>query len=246
MKIILLGTNGYHPNNRRHTSCIMLPEVGVVLDAGTGMFRVREHLQTSRIDIFVTHAHLDHVVGLTYIFDLLHESKLKHAVVHGAADKLAAIENHLFAELLFPVKPPLEMEPLAGSFDLPEQGKLIHFPLVHPGGSLGYRLDWQGRSMAYVTDTTAVADADYVEQIHGVDLLIHECNFPDGLEEFAAKTGHSCTSAVAQVARSADVGRLVLVHLNPLSESDDPIGIDVARAIFPKTDLGFDGMELTL
>jgi hypothetical protein len=37
---------------------------------------------------------------------------------------------------------------------------------------------------------------------------------------------------------------LVLVHLNPLSVADDPIGIDTARAIFPNTELGEDRMEL--
>ena len=50
MKLILLGTTGYHPNNRRHTACLMLPEVGVVLDAGTAMFRVRDYLTTKHLD----------------------------------------------------------------------------------------------------------------------------------------------------------------------------------------------------
>jgi len=98
--------------------------------------------------------------------------------------------------------------------------------------------------MAYVTDTTAAVDAAYVERIRGVDLLIHECYFPDGEEEWAQTTGHSCTTPVAEVARTAGVGRLVLVHVNPLSTDDDPIGLDIARAIFPKTELGEDRMEL--
>ena len=42
MKILLLGTAGYHPSETRHTACVMLPEAGIVLDAGTGFFRVRE------------------------------------------------------------------------------------------------------------------------------------------------------------------------------------------------------------
>ena len=52
----------------------MLPEVGVVLDAGTGFYRVREHLRTSELDVFLTHAHLDHVVGLTYLFDVVRDT----------------------------------------------------------------------------------------------------------------------------------------------------------------------------
>jgi ribonuclease BN (tRNA processing enzyme) len=36
------------------------------------------------------------------------------------------------------------------------------------------------------------------------------------------------------------VRRLVLVHFNPLTSADDPIGRDAARRIFPHTDLGLD------
>ena len=93
MKLHLLGTAGYHPNQRRHTACLMLPELGIVLDAGTAMFRVRDFLQTSRLDIFLTHAHLDHIVGLTYLLDVLYDKPMKQVTVYGAADKLAAIER---------------------------------------------------------------------------------------------------------------------------------------------------------
>ena len=46
MKLVMLGTTGYHPNDIRQTACYALPEIGVVLDAGTGMFRLREHIAT--------------------------------------------------------------------------------------------------------------------------------------------------------------------------------------------------------
>jgi ribonuclease Z len=77
-----------------------------------------------------------------------------------------------------------------------------------------------------------------------VDLLVHECNFRDGDERMAALTGHSCATPVAQVARAAGVRRLVLVHFDPLDVSADPIGLVSVRAIFPRAELGFDGMEL--
>ena len=98
--------------------------------------------------------------------------------------------------------------------------------------------------MAYVTDTTADPRADYVEKIRGVDLLLHECYYPDGKRGLAEKTGHSSTTSVARVAQAAAVGRLVLIHINPQRTEDDPIGLDVARAIFPKTEIGEDWMEL--
>ncbi len=244
MKLILLGTTGYHPNERRHTPCLMVPECGIMLDAGTAMFRAGKYLETSELDIFLTHAHLDHVIGLTYLFSVLHVHPLDRITVHGEPQKLAAIDQHMFSEHLFPKKPPYELCPLAEEVSLAQGGRLTHFPLEHQGGSLGFRLDWPGHSMAYVTDTTAAASADYVPKIRGVDLLVHECYFPDAYADRAQKTGHSWTTPVAQVAREAQVGRLVLVHINPLSTEDDPIGLEVARAIFPATELGEDLMEL--
>lgn len=243
MKLLILGSTGYHPNNQRHTACLMLPELGVVLDAGTAMFRVRDYLKTDTLDIFLTHAHLDHVIGLTFVFDVIRDKRIERVVVHGESDKIAAIQEHLFAERLFPIKPPLDYRELTDC-DLPFGGRLTHFPLKHPGGAVGYRLDWPDRSLAYVTDTTASGDADYLDRIRGVDVLVHECNFPDGWEQMAELTGHSCTTPVAELAQAANVGRLVLVHVNPLDETDDPIGVDAARAIFPATEIAYDGLEI--
>ena len=244
MKLVLLGSTGYHPNATRHTLCAMLPELGVILDAGTGFFRVRERICTPTLDIFLTHAHLDHVVGLTYLFDVLHEKNVQRVTVHGEAKVLDAVQQHLLAKPLFPVPLPCEYRVLAPQTSLPQGGRLTHFPLLHPGGAVGYRLDWPERSLGFVTDTTADVAAPYVAALQGVDLLIHECYFPDEFRELAIKTGHSHASPVAQVARAAGAGRLVLVHVNPLLDGDDPIGMGNVRALFPRAELAFDGQEL--
>ena len=244
MKLILLGTTGYHPNDRRHTACMLLPECGVMLDAGTAMYRAGRYLVGDALDIFLTHAHLDHVIGLTYLFSVVKEHPLRRMTVHGAREKLEAVEEHLFSEHLFPARPPLETRVLEGETALADGGRLTHFPLKHQGGSLGFRLDWPGRSLAYVTDTTADPTADYVKNIRGVDLLLHECYFSDAEASWAAKTGHSSTTQVAQTARRAEVGRLVLVHLDPRSPLKDPVDLETARAVFPNTELGEDLMEV--
>jgi ribonuclease Z len=244
MKLLCLGTTGYHPNDLRHTACFMLPEIGVVLDAGTGMYRVRDHLVTPHLEIFLTHAHIDHIMGLTFLIDVLKDRPVSRANVYGEGAKLAAIQEHLFSELLFPVAPPCDFLPLKGPVALPNGGKLTYFPVEHPGGSIGYRLDWPGHSMAYVTDTIATPTADYIEHIRGVDLLVHESYFADDQTALADLTGHSHITPVAQVARAADVGRLLLVHLNPLITATDPVGLDPAREIFPATDLGVDGLAV--
>jgi len=244
MRLILLGTTGYHPSERRHTACLMLPELGVLLDAGSGMFRAGRFLETDELDIYITHAHLDHVIGLTFLFDVLADRTMRRVTVHGAPDKLRAVQEHLLAEAVFPVKPPCDFAPLKEVETLAREVRLTHFPLKHPGSSLGFRLDSPRGSMAYVTDTTASTSESYVERIRGVDLLVHECYFPDSMQAAAEKTGHSCLTPVAEVARLAKVGRLVLVHVDPMLDGDDPLGIDLAKAIFPRTELGRDLMEI--
>jgi ribonuclease BN (tRNA processing enzyme) len=202
-------------------------------------------LQTAELDIFLTHAHLDHVIGLTYLFDLMRQHPLRQVTVHALPEKIREIQTHLFAESLFPKQPPFEFRALPeDGVELAGSGRLTWFPLVHPGGSIGYRLDWPGHSMAYVTDTTAAPEAEYVQRIRGVDLLIHECYFPDEHADWAALTGHSHTTPIAEVARKAGVGRLVLTHVNPLATEEDPVGLNVARAVFAQTELGYDGMEV--
>jgi ribonuclease Z len=244
MKLVLLGTSGYHPNERRHTACLMLPELGVVFDAGSAMFRVAAHVQTNTLDVFLSHVHLDHCMGLTFMFDIIPAGPLRRVTVHGEADKLEAVHDHLFNENIFPVAPPFDMVPLAGPVKLAGGATLTHFPLRHPGGSVGFRVDWPDKSLAYVTDTVAAKDAPYIKQIEGVDLLVHECFFCDDQPEQAELTGHSCLMKVVELAAAAKVKRLVLIHINPVYDEDGCYDLNAARKVFAETTLGTDGMEI--
>lgn len=244
MQLILLGSGGYHPSDTRHTACVAFPEAGVVFDAGTAMFRLRDHLQSDELDIFLSHSHLDHVVGLTFLLDVLYERPRQRVTIHGRPQDLEGIERHLFSQPLFPVKLEHELRPLAEEIEVGRGGQVRHFPLEHPGGAVGYRVDWEEVSFAYVTDTTARQDAPYVEHIRGVDVLIHECYFPDGFEDLAKKTGHSCLTPVAEVAAAAQVGLLILVHVNPLSDEYGLPDLEAARQIFENVALGVDGMTI--
>jgi ribonuclease Z len=251
MRIQFLGTGGYHPNERRHTACLLLPEIGLVFDGGTGFFRLAERLETSDVQVFLSHAHLDHIVGLTYFLVPMMSGQVRRARVYANHKTLAAVHTHLFSQPTFPVLPGYEFFALEELAEIPlnDGGQLHWHPLVsHPGGSTAFRIDWpaavgnRGKSLAYVTDTTV--DGTYTEFIRGVDLLIHECNFPDEQAEMCAPTGHSHTSQVTALAAEADVARLILIHVDPQRPGDDPLHLDQARQVFPATELAEDLQEV--
>jgi ribonuclease BN (tRNA processing enzyme) len=244
MRLHFLGTAGYHNGKRRQTSCVFLPEAGVMLDAGTGLFRATPLIAKEFLHIFLSHAHLDHVFGLTCLLDVVTKSVLKKIYVYAEQAKIDAIKTGMLHPLLFPAELPVEwvsLESLGNSFVL-DNAVIRWFPLVHPGGSVGYRIDWDDVSLAYVTDTTAEKKSPYWQEVCGVDWLIHECNFSDSETEFATMTGHSWTSAVLEGAKRARVQRLVLTHFQPMNESSDPV--DLAATLAKHRDQGPDQIIL--
>jgi ribonuclease BN (tRNA processing enzyme) len=213
-----------------------------MLDAGSGMFRVQSLIESDEFSIVLSHAHLDHILGLTFLLDFVAVTPLKKVHVYGERAKIQAIQKHLFAEAIFPVLPPIEwhfLEDLGQEFWIGET-HCRWFPLKHPGGSVGYRFEGKDLSLAYITDTTASPESSYWREIQGVEWLLHECNFSDQWIELAIKTGHSWTTGVLESATGAGIQRLILTHINPLAMDSDPLGLldsDAKVAVYPLKEL---------
>lgn len=252
MEIHCLGTTGYHPCDHRHTSCYLLAQDGIVLDAGTGIYRMGPLIQTDSIDILISHAHLDHTAGLTFLLDVFFQRPVKTVRVWGKAAKLEAIRTCLFNEHIFPVPLPVNWQPIdelatfavgAGSLSGSSPPVVVDWRAQeHPGGSVGYRLQWSepAKTLVYATDSTGDQSAEMRAWIDGCDLLMHECYFRDHEQEWALKTGHCWTSRAAQIAKQGKVKKLLLTHINPLAEGDDPVEIAKARAIFQASHVAND------
>ncbi len=257
MRLVMLGTGGFIPTETAQTACYLLPEVGVMLDAGTGLYRMSQYLpETAELDVYLSHAHGDHTNGLTWLFAsfMLQELRLPgvdETTISGIMDRsnarLHSVRVHATQIALDTLKNTfepfhLDWRVLASPELLPQGGRLTHFS-VSQGDEVGFRLDWPGHSLAYVTDTTAGPDVKYIEDIRGADVLLHDCNGPDRMAGLMTRISHSTPSAAAQVAAKAGVNRLVLIHKNPLDWSIEE-DLQAARRIFANTEIGADGMEL--
>ncbi len=248
MKIHCLGTAGYHPNDRRQTSCYYLPESGIALDAGTGMYRLPNVMAGNTLDILLSHAHLDHTAGLTFLLELAATYPVERIQIWGEAEKLEAVQEHLFHPLMFPAKLQATWHPIDDLDEFRIGGvRLTWRRQEHPGGSVAYRLEWQdGKRLVYSTDTTGDTSEEHIAWSYSADLLLHECNFSNKDVDWALTTGHSWTDRVAQVARLSSPKKLLLTHLNPLETSPDPIeSALIQEQLEGELVLAEDGLEVS-
>ncbi len=122
---------------------------------------------------------------------------------------------------------------------------------AHPrNGCLVSRIEYAGRSLVYATDVEEgpISDEQVIRFASGADLLIHDAQY--GEEEYRASKrgfGHSTPRMATDVARAANVKRLLLFHHDP--EHDDAVLEQlqgVAQQEFAETGLAFEGLELSL
>ncbi|MEO7793196.1 MAG: MBL fold metallo-hydrolase [Thermoanaerobaculia bacterium] len=232
MRLAALGTAGYMPAGGRQTMAFLLATEteALMLDAGTGVARLLEPEIAKllpagrRLDVLLTHYHLDHVVGLSYLLGLAADRPVR---IHAPAPPLTSLGpeglRSLLSPPLFPLPierwpMPVEVVPFSGA-ELAIGGlRLLLRRQKHPGGSVGVRI---GDELAYVTDS--VIDPATIEFVRGVKLLLHEVwlTAEEAAETDPAPTGHSDAGAVADLARAAGVGRLWVVHHHPRRSAAD-------------------------
>ncbi len=226
-----------------NTTCLEIRCGGypLVIDGGTGLRLLGSQLakeRPGRIDLFFTHTHFDHVVGVPFF----QPAYLKDMTVHFWAGHLPEGQTlkHVLHDMmmapLFPV--PLHYFEDCEYHDFRPGQEIIlgpgiritSAPLNHPNGACGYRIEYGGKSICVVTDTEHVPntpDENVLNLIRGADLMVYDSMFTD--EEFPRFTGwgHSTWQEALRLADAADVKRAVVFHHDP--NHDDAFMDQIAR-----------------
>ena len=253
MRVEFLGTAGYHPSATRHTTGVFVPDAApddaFLLDGGSGTFRLIGRPLPARLHVFLTHAHLDHTFGLTFLYNVTHMARQMHGrdtevIFHGDAKTRDAICQSLFNPLIFPLPFNWQWHEIGAAKPFEVAGVRVNTAaLTHPGGSLGYRFDWPDRALGFITDTSE--DARYFSLIEGVDTLVHERNFPDRLCDLARESGHCTSSDLIAAGRASGARQILAMHFNPLTQSD-PLQEDDVYAQLPGVIAASDGLTLEI
>jgi phosphoribosyl 1,2-cyclic phosphodiesterase len=248
-----------------HTPCVEIRcgEHVLIFDAGTGIrplgnALMREAAMTD-LDIFLSHFHIDHVTGLPFfapLFSKDHTVRVWGGSLNPASGIGEAVQR-LMSAPLFPIDVGAFKANVAFRDFRP--GDTLHpkpaialrtAPLNHPGGATGYRIDYGGRSVAYLTDMECgdgPIDPAVLSLARGAGLVILDAAYTDDELPSRLGWGHSSWQQGVRLAREAGAKRLCLFHHDP--EHGDEFIDAVAKAADaarPGTIVARDGMYLEL
>ena len=242
-----------------NTSCVELltgGDVAVVLDAGSGIRALGSDLRgrgTRRIHLFLTHLHLDHLEGLRFFAPLWDPNVTLE--IWGPRSPVLSLHDRVLRSFSPPLFP-LDFRDVPARIvfhDLPgepwrAEGISVFSDLVlHPGPTLGFRVETGNSALAYVPDhEPALAGIegrtlDWIsagELARSADLVLHDAQYTE--EEYGAKIGwgHSSVDDAVAFCRAAGAGRLVLFHHEP-EHSDAELELLEGRA---QELMGSDGL----
>jgi phosphoribosyl 1,2-cyclic phosphodiesterase len=239
------------PDTQRYggnTSCVEVrcgPHL-LILDAGTGLRALAASLgpETQDADVLFTHSHLDHVNGWAFFLPLTdarhrfnvwaghlqRPHRLDGVLARFLDDPLAPVHlGNLRADLTY-------HEITAADSFTPREGVFVRTaPLNHPNGATGYRIEYAGRAICYITDTEHVpgrTDANVLALIEGADIVIYDSTYTEDEYPNYVGWGHSTWQEGVRLSDRAGAKLFVAFHHDP-NHGDatmDRIAEELARA----------------
>ena len=277
MRIRLQGTRGSYPTSNKEneyyggaTSCVEVihAEDRLILDAGTGILNLNgdDFYKKRRINILLTHLHMDHIQGLAFFQPLFNpDNEVYIWGPKGGSVSLRLRLNRFLSPPIFPV----------AMRDIPCKLTIKEYPnkpfnigpfkvtanyVSHPGATVGFRVECNGKKFAYIPDHEPMLGVKElyhdqkwisgIELAQGADLLVHDAQY--GNDEYEGKVGwgHSSLNHAAQFSQRANVNKLIMFHHDPLH--NDEKRKKMFSDFISKNDYNFDidlaiqGQELAL
>jgi len=201
----------------------------VVLDAGTGIRPLGLSLREppERVDLLLTHLHLDHVEGLGFFAPLFTPDL--PITIWGPPQEGTPLADWI-AGYLSPPFFPRRFADLPSRIEFVELGEetwqldgvtITSGRVTHPGTTLGYRLEENDRAFTYIPDNElGLVPESGAALAANADLLFHDAQYtPD---EYGSRVGwgHSSIDDLAQYLDSTKPGKSVMFHHDP-AHSDD-------------------------
>jgi phosphoribosyl 1,2-cyclic phosphodiesterase len=281
VKLTFFGVRGSCPcssdQQRRYggnTSCVLVEVEGeppLILDLGTGLRALGHYLHRSlraagvplHATVLLTHLHYDHVLGLPFFSPMQDPGAVLD--VHGPSQQDGSLREVL-AGMVRPPFFPISMAEFRGELRCQDIEGPVDFssgrieikarPVPHLGHTLGYRVEADGHSVAYISDHQAPLDRRTVDKqvldlCDGADLVIHDAQYTDDEFMTMAGWGHSTEAYAVRVASEAGAQRLILFHHDP-AHSDKEVDrmLDHARRVASGSQVevkaAFEGMSVNL
>ena len=246
-----------------NTACVevMCGAQRLILDAGTGLRALGASLNSRhglKAHIFLTHTHIDHINGFPFFrpaYSPKNRFELWAGHLGGHTGALQAVLADLMRAPIFPV--PLDImhaciafhDFAAGAVIQAARGVVLRTaPLNHPNGATGYRVEYGGKAICYVTDTEhreGELDQSILELIQGSQIVIYDATYTEAEYPSYRGWGHSTWNEGVRLCQAAGAERLIAFHHDPDHDDGalDEIAAELGRAL-PGSEVAKEGMVL--
>ncbi len=225
MKLRVLGCSGGIGGNLRTTSLLLNQDV--LIDAGTGVGDLSLTEMHNVDHVFLTHSHLDHIASIPLMVDSVGFTRDTPLVVHGTAETLAILRQHVFnwqiwpdfSEIMNEEQPCMryaQIDP-GKTVQLPGGGSITPIAVNHVVPAVGFHLDSGAASLVFTGDTTSCPELwEYVNQIDNLEYLIVETAFPNRERDLAVRAKHYCPDLLMQdMVRLRHEPQILITHMKP-------------------------------
>jgi ribonuclease BN (tRNA processing enzyme) len=245
MRIVLLGTGVAIPQKDRVQSGLIVDAGSnnkyspVLFDCGCGVLhRIYQsgYRHTHINNVFLSHLHLDHCGDLPALVKASWLCGITELNLWGPVGTWQWLEDLLAAYPYMQDKVDTKITELVPGQVVGVKGLEVEcVRTVHSLPSLGFKVTSGGKNMLYSGDTEPVYDI--VKASEGIDLLIHECSFPDTFKV----TNHTTSGTLAEILEGTSIGQIVLTHLYPQTRGFEAGMVKVlAEACRCPVEIGYD------